>query len=115
MTRFLTSSEAQIQKTILEWLHLQKDIYAIRINPVGIPLHGIHGRYRPSGMKGVSDIICNVQGKFLAMEVKRPLKGKLSKDQAGFLNGIKRTGGEAHVVTSLDEVILIINKIRKGN
>ena len=106
MTRFLTSSEAEIQKTILDWLHLQKDIYAIRINPVGIPLHGIHG---------VSDIICNVQGKFLAMEVKKPIAGKLKKHQAVFLNAIKRTGGEAHVVTSLDEVILIINKIRKGN
>ena len=106
-------SEAQIQSVILQWLHLQKDIYTIRINPVGIPLPGVQGRYRPSGMKGVSDIICNVQGKFLALEVKRKKKGKLSKEQANFLNGILSTGGNAYVVTSLDEVIRIINQLRK--
>ena len=104
--------ERDIQKQILHWLKYQKNVYPIRINPVGIPLHNKQGSFRPSGMKGVSDIVCCVEGYFVAFEVKRP-RGKLTREQVEFLNVIRSCGGFAYKVTSLDEVILIIKKIKE--
>jgi hypothetical protein len=116
MNKCRTSSkeplEWQIQSGILKWLRYQKDVYAIRVNPVGIPLH--NGKYRPSGMKGVSDIICCVRGKFLAIEVKRNNRSKVTNEQVLFLKSIKQTGGYAIVATNLDDVIRVVERIRNA-
>jgi len=104
--------EWQIQSGILKWLNYQPDIYTIRVNPVGIPLG--NGKYRPSGMKGVSDIICNVRGRFLAIEVKRDRSSRITEEQVRFLNSIKETGGYAIVATDLNDVIEIVERIRNA-
>lgn len=104
--------EWQIQSGILKWLHYQKDCYVIRVNPVGIPLG--NNKYRPSGMKGVSDIICCVRGSFLAIEVKRNKRSKISDEQVRFLKGIKNTGGYAIVATDLNNVISVVERIRNA-
>ena len=91
---------------------MQKDLTVIRFNAIGIPL-GETGKFRPIRMKGVSDLICCVRGKFLAIEVKREKGGKLSDYRKAFLQTVEDVGGVAMVATSLDEVIETVNRIRK--
>jgi len=54
--------------------------------------------------KGVADILGIYQGRFLAIEVKRRL-GKLSPEQAKFLDRINHEGGIALCARSVDDVI----------
>lgn len=107
-------SESQVQKQIITWLQLQKDTTVIRYNSIGIPL-GETGKFRPIRMKGISDLICCVRGKFLAIEVKREKGGKLSNYQKAFLQTVKEVGGYAIVANNLDVVIETVNLIRKEN
>lgn len=107
-----TLSESQVQKQIIAWLELQKDTTVIRYNAIGIPL-GETGKFRPIRMKGISDLICCVRGKFLAIEVKREKGGKLSVYQRAFLQTVKEVGGYAIVANNLDTVIKTVNLIRK--
>jgi len=53
---------------------------------------------------GVSDIIGIFKGRFLAIEVKKP-GGKLTANQAVFLERISREGGIAFVAYGVDDVI----------
>lgn len=75
--------------------------------------HGIY-YFKHHGNKfstvGVPDIIACYKGYFLAFEVKAP-KGKTSKLQDYHIAKIKRSGGIAAVVKSLEEVEDIIDKI----
>jgi len=58
----------------------------------------------PHNMPGVSDILGIYQGKFLAIEVKRPDQ-VLTDLQESFLNQIKERGGIAFVATCCEDVI----------
>jgi len=105
----MAPKESEIQKAILQYLALCKGVYAFRTNNVGVPLQGGTG-FRPSPVKGLADLLCVVEGHFLALEVKRP-GGKLSEAQKGFLASVKAAGGTAEVVTSVEEVQTIIKSI----
>lgn len=60
---------------------------------------------------GVSDLIGVFNGKFFAFEVKLPNKEKnLTKAQKLFLDLIRKSGGIAHVITSIDQIKNIINE-----
>jgi len=65
------------------------------------------GRYIPSHTRGVSDIIGCIpkQGRYLAIEVKRP-GGKLTPEQQQFIDIINAVGGLAFVAHLVDEVIV---------
>jgi hypothetical protein len=54
--------------------------------------------------KGVADIIGVWNGRFLAIEVKRP-DGRLTEDQERFIGKIRAHGGIALVARSVDDVI----------
>ena len=97
----LKPKEAQIQKVILQWLSLQKGTFSFRTNNIGVPMQ--NGGFRPSPVKGLHDILCCKNGRFIALEVKAP-GGKLSKNQKRFLESVESSGGVAAVVTSLEEV-----------
>mgnify|MGYP003657601235 CR=1 FL=1 len=103
--------ESNLQTDVLKYFSLQKDCFAIRVNTMGVPLHGREG-FRPSPMKGVADILVCIKGKFLAIELKSD-KGTLSTEQETFLDSVSRTGGFAFVASSLDSVISIVEQIRK--
>jgi penicillin-binding protein-related factor A (putative recombinase) len=97
--------ESQIQKAILDYLHIKKYLVFKHRN-VGIFKQDT-GRYIPlaAGEKGISDIIgCTPQGKFLAIEVKMPGK-KPSPEQIEFLSKVERNNGVGFVAYSLDDVI----------
>jgi len=63
------------------------------------------------GQAGIPDIICCLNGKFIAFEVKTD-KGKTTVLQEITLRKIRRAGGYAEVVRSVSDVITIIEKLR---
>lgn len=67
----------------------------------------------PYSTHGISDIICCVNGRLLAVEVKAP--GKVNNTTANqdlFLVNIRRAGGEAIVADNLEVVIEAVENLR---
>lgn len=62
------------------------------------------------GTTGIPDIIACIDGKFVAFEVKQPI-GKLTKLQEITLQRIKKANGKAYKVTSVEEVIKILERL----
>lgn len=62
------------------------------------------------GRAGIPDIICCINGKFVAFEVKSSI-GTTSKLQEYHIAQIKKSGGLAFVVRSLGEVMKILEQI----
>ena len=63
-----------------------------------------------SNKKGIPDIICCVRGTYVALEVKRP-GGKPTELQLYNLEQIRKSGGIAEIVYSLEEVQIILRNI----
>lgn len=96
--------ESDIQRSILDWLRQHK-ILCWRNNSGAFVLEGKTGRrsFRTGG-KGASDIIgCLPDGRFLAIEVKRP-RGRLTDDQVQFIADVLRNAGAALVARSVQDV-----------
>lgn len=98
------ATEKQIQNAILQWLNLQRNVFAFRQNS-GIFFITQNNKTRAikAGIKGVSDIIGICKKRFLAIEVKSKT-GKLSDDQKLFLDKISKLGGIAFCAHSLEDV-----------
>ena len=62
----------------------------------------------PMQQRGVPDIICSVNGAFVALEVKRPELGRVTDLQALTIERIRESGGIAEVVTSVEEAAAVI-------
>jgi len=63
------------------------------------------------GFAGKSDIIGIYNGRFVALEVKKPeTRTRVTEQQNQFLNTVRRYGGIAAVVTSPEEAVRIIQK-----
>lgn len=101
----LLPSESQIQKSVLQFLKNRKDVLAIRLNNLPVPLKS--GGFRPVAVRGIPD--CHVD--FLVnkvpvsvwVEFKAP-KGKLSEYQKQFKSTIEDMGGFYEVIRSIDEM-----------
>jgi hypothetical protein len=65
----------------------------------------------PMQQRGVPDIICCVNGAFVALEVKRPELGRLTDLQALTIERIRDAGGVAEVVTSVEEAAAMIEGV----
>src|SRR3990170_194191 len=106
--------ESEIQRAIIDYLTL-KGHFVFRCNTQGTPLHagGKITGFRPSPMRGVSDILGVLgrsvrgwnKGTFLAIECKRDSKQKTSEEQSTFLANVLRLGGMAFVATSIDDCV----------
>jgi len=66
----------------------------------------------PMQQRGVPDIICCVNGSFVALEVKRPGHSRLTDLQALTIERIREAGGVAEVVTSVAEAAAVIEEVR---
>jgi len=66
------------------------------------------------GTAGLPDIICCLNGKFVAFEVKTP-SGKLTMLQESTLNKINAAKGNAYKVTTLQEVKTILKNLEGGD
>lgn len=110
-------TEKQIESQILSWLNLQQGIFAFKVNTVGV-YDAKQMVYRMNKnkfiLRGTSDILGVIFGRFFAIEVKTPkTKSNLSLDQKIFLDQIKRYQGFSFVAWSLDQVIEWVNEIKK--
>lgn len=108
--------EKQIESQILKWLNFQRDVFAFKINTVGV-YDAVQKVYRmnrnPFVIRGTCDILGVAYGKFIAIEVKTPkTKNKVTEDQMNFISKINSKGGYALVVSSLAEVIDFIEKLK---
>jgi len=82
--------EKMIQHHITVWLRQQG--YHIDVITKGM-----------YGNNGIADIICCIDGRYIAFEVKRPGK-KPTPIQQSWAQKVKKAGGEYYTVHSLDEV-----------
>jgi hypothetical protein len=100
-------NEKLVENAILKYLSTIPGMKAWKNQTTGI-FDPIRKVYRPlkgrfSG-RGSSDILACFQGRFIAIEVKRPKGGIVSLDQQRFIDEIKSSGGIAFVATSIDTV-----------
>ena len=65
----------------------------------------------PMQQRGVPDLICCVNGAFVALEVKRPELGRLTDLQALTIERIREAGGVAEVVTSVEEAAAVLDAL----
>ena len=97
------SPEADIQKSILQYLRLRK-VFAWRNNTMGIPLHGKNsGRFRPSSSPGAPDIFAVKDGRLYGIEVKSPT-GRLPEAQRAFGEALKGAGAVFCVARSIEDI-----------
>lgn len=119
-------TEKQIESQILEWMNYQSGIFAFKINTVGVfdPIKKIYRKNKnPFLIQGTSDILACVDGSFVAIEVKTKKtinqllnpKKENHLNQLNFLNKVNKVGGYAIAVSSLENVISFIKKLRSLN
>lgn len=78
------------------------------LNQLGVYVFKYHGTNFTS--RGVPDLICCYQGKFIAIELKSG-KDKLTELQKHNLDLIQQSGGVAFTARSLDDVKKVFNDI----
>jgi VRR-NUC domain len=99
--------ESEIQKQILDYLKLKR-VVCFKHRNVGIKKP--NGSFIPLafGEKGINDVIgCLPDGRFLAIEVKRP-SGRPTLEQREFIANVNRNNGVGIIAYSLQEVIAIL-------
>lgn len=105
-------TQAQIKRDIAEYIEL-KGGYAVVTNISGIPIKGKPNVFRKNpDMSGLGDVISCIGGIFIEFEVKRTEKEKLRDTQEDHKYRLERAGGHYYQVTSLDDVIDILDKRR---
>jgi hypothetical protein len=72
----------------------------------------VHGGDNPFQEVGVPDLLCCFEGRFIGLEVKLPDE-KPSPRQKVILKRIEGAGGIASVVTSVEEVERILQRITR--
>ena len=87
--------EADIVKAIMKYLKTVPGCFCWKE-------HG--GMY---GTAGIPDVICCLDGRFFAFEVKTP-EGSITKLQERTIHRIKVAGGHAYVVRSVDDVKAVL-------
>lgn len=108
----MSKLEKQIETSILEWLNLQPDCFAFKINTGGIydpRTRAFRKNSNPHCHNGTSDILGAWRGRLLAIEVKRDKsdhgpKTYPTKEQKIFLQKIQDAGGIGFVARSLKDV-----------
>lgn len=99
-------TEMEIQNSILEFLRFKK-VFAWRQNNGGVydERRKIYRRKSRFELKGVSDIVGVLNdGRFLAIEVKKSARAKVSKEQLAFIDAVNSLGGLAFVAWSIEQV-----------
>lgn len=108
-----SASEQGIQKSILDYLRLKKYV-AFKHHSTGSGVRNGKAFFFSHSEKGISDIIaCSREGRFIAIEVKKP-GGKPSEEQLDFLERVNQNGGIGILAYSLDDVIGKVGDTNKG-
>lgn len=89
--------EKKVENNIKKWLK-DKNYWYFKV----------HGSiYQPSG---IPDILACINGKFVAIEIKRSKGGVVSPLQKAQIEKIKENGGIAGVATSMEEFLEILKE-----
>ena len=72
----------------------------------------IHGS--PFQKKGISDILGVYRGRFIGLEVKKDEKGEATELQKDFLRKVRRAGGVARLIHSVEEAEAILDRIDRS-
>lgn len=92
-------------KKIINETSITRQIKQVLFNCGGFPIKIAGGPYqRP----GIADLLVCMNGKFIAIEVKKP-GGKLSPLQEQFLQDVRAAGGSAFVAHSVEDVVKELN------
>lgn len=95
-------TEKQLENKMKKYLS-SKNIYHFKV-------HG-NGFMR----SGIPDLICCINGRFVAIEIKRPDgKGKVSKLQEIEIYRIKKSDGIAVIMNNYDQFVKFIGEIKSG-
>lgn len=114
----MTTSEAEIQQAIRLALGREKDLTIWR-NSTGVSQHTDRSgrkRWERHGLiKGASDLVGVLapSGRWVALEIKSPT-GRPTEEQLMFLDLIRRRGGFATIVRSVEEAQAAITRARAG-
>lgn len=90
--------ESKIQSKIISWLN-DNGCYVVKV--------------QQASRAGVADIVCCVNGLFVAIETKQPHKD-LEPLQKYNANKVRNAGGIAFKADNLQDVITAITNIRRG-
>lgn len=93
------SERSQVTDKIIRYAEKTPGVYAVKVH-----CDGVQGA-------GIPDIFACVNGKFVAVEAKRPSGGRLSKLQEHELKKIAKAGGVAVVARSVDEFMKIVEEM----
>lgn len=97
--------EKEIQLAICDYLAFKRYFFW-RQNTAPIFDKGFYRPMPKYSINGMPDIIVIIKGKFVGLEVKRK-GGKQSDNQKYFQGNLELSGGEYHIVSSLDDVIAL--------
>ena len=92
-------TETAIVNSIMRWLKAQPGCWAFKV----------HGG--PWQLAGVPDIVGCLDGKFFALEVKRP-GGKIRPVQEIIIGQIRKAGGLADIVYNKEQVCELLSNLR---
>lgn len=105
-------SEKEIENEILDFANRISGCFVWKVNTVGVydPVKKIYRSPKSKHiLSGVSDIVGVLDGKFIAIEVKKKT-GKVSEEQRLFIDNIINNGGHADVARSLADAIKLLKK-----
>jgi hypothetical protein len=99
-------AEKTIENEILNALNQLPMCFAFKINTIGVydPVIGNYRTLSKFVLPGTSDILCCIQGKFVAIEVKDS-SGTLSQAQLTFLGKVERCGGAAITARTAQDAV----------
>lgn len=100
--------EKDVQAAVLQYLAVRLAL-PVRTNSGAVKTDGRFVRFNSA--PGCADILACYRGKFLAIEVKRDAKAKASDKQAAFLAAVAEAGGIGQVVTGIDDVKAVLDRI----
>lgn len=98
-----------IQKGICDYIRV-KGGWARVVTIVGIPDHQNSGRFRKNSMSGIPDVIGCINGRMVAVEVKRG-KDRIRKSQAETIPEMKQAGAAVVVVGDIGQAIDFIDSL----
>lgn len=100
--------EKSVQKSVIAFLQL-RGAFVIRTNSGGVKFGDQFVKFNSA--RGCSDLLVCYRGRWLALEVKRDEKAVPTDEQEAFLAEVKRAGGVAQVVRSIDDAKVILDQI----
>ena len=107
--------EKDIQREICDWLH-SENYFFWRQNNIPVFQRDTRGsRFRAMpkyALRGLPDIMCLCNGRFIGLEVKVPDYWKFTDDQKAVQEKIEANGGAYNLVTSLEQVQAIMATLK---